>query len=212
MGNAARQPYRLKYLSLFSGIGEFELGIKQAYDEWVIKKYGEPVFVLEPQCVGFSEIDKYAVQIYQKHFNHKNYEDITKIEPSTLPEFDFLVGGFPCQGFSIAGSRRGFDDTRGTLFFDIARIIEAKRPRYLLLENVGLLSHDRGRTYKVILSTLAQLGYDTEELVFDSYFFDAGPRARVFMLAYDRQSSPTSWQRNGEAISLYSCFSERIRN
>ena len=100
----------MKYLSLFSGIGGFELGIGD-----------------KAECIGFSEIDKYAIQIYLKHFpTHKNYGDITKIDPATLPDFDLICGGFPCQSFSIAGKRGGFNDTRGTLFFDIARILKVK--------------------------------------------------------------------------------------
>lgn len=187
----------MKYLSLFSGIGGFELA---APEDWV--------------CVGFSEIEKRAIEIYQKHFpNHKNYGDATKIIPRELPDFDLLVGGFPCQSFSIAGSRKGFNDTRGTLFFDIARIIKEKRPQYILLENVkGLLSHDHGRTYKTILSTLTQLGYDTEALVFDSYFFNAAPRTRIFMLAYNRNQESSFRERNGKTISLYSCFWKGIRS
>ena len=106
-----------------------------------------------PTCVGFSEIDKYAQKIYLKHFpNHQPLYDITKINVSELPDFDLLVGGFPCQAFSIAGKRRGFEDTRGTLFFEIARILRAKYPRLFLLENVkGLLSHDNGQTFRTII-------------------------------------------------------------
>ncbi len=135
----------MKYLSLFSGIGGFELGIGPQHE-----------------CVGYSEIDKYASSIYQSHFpEHKNYGDITKIKEQELPYFDLLCGGFPCQSFSIAGKRRGFEDTRGTLFFDIARILRAKQPRLLLLENVkGLLSHENGTTFKTIIATLDELGYD----------------------------------------------------
>ena len=123
-----------------------------------------------PHCVGYSEIDKYATAIYQKHFpNHKNYGDITKINERELPDFDLLVGGFPCQAFSIAGKRGGFSDTRGTLFFEIARIIRQKQPRLLLLENVkGLLSHDDGRTFRTIIATLDELGYDLQWQVLNS--------------------------------------------
>ena len=121
-------------------------------------------------CVGFSEIDKYATEIYQKHFpDHKNYGDITKINAEELPDFDLLVGGFPCQAFSIAGKRKGFDDTRGTLFFDLARILRAKQPRLFVFENVkGLLSHDNGRTFTTIISTLDELGYDLQWQVLNS--------------------------------------------
>lgn len=130
----------MKYLSLFSGIGGFELGIqptKNKLQQW--------------ECVGYSEIDKYAIQIYEKHFSHKNLGDITKIKTKELPEIEFLCGGFPCQSFSIAGLRGGFEDTRGTLFFQIARILKATQPKGFLLENVkGLLSHGNGQTFRTI--------------------------------------------------------------
>lgn len=142
-----------------------------------------------PLCVGFSEIDKYAIETYQKHFpTHKNYGDITKIDETTLPDFDLLVGGFPCQSFSIAGRRRGFEDTRGTLFFDIARIVRKKQPRILLLENVkGLLSHDQGRTFGIIISTLDELGYDVQWQVLNSKNFGVPQnRERVFIVGHLR--------------------------
>ena len=108
----------MKYFSMFSGIGGFEIPLQE----------------LNFECVGFSEIDKYAISVYQKHFpTHTNFGDATKIIPSDLPDLDFLCGGFPCQAFSVAGRRQGFDDTRGTLFFDIARILREKRARLLLL-------------------------------------------------------------------------------
>src|ERR1044072_5391087 len=135
-----------KYFSLFSGIGGFELGIEQS--------------VTGAKCVGFSEIDKYAIQVYRSHFpHHNNYGDATKINASALPDFSLLCAGFPCQAFSVAGRQGGFDDERGALFFEIARVVKEKRPAHLLLENVkGLLSHDSGRTFKVIITTLAGFG------------------------------------------------------
>jgi DNA (cytosine-5)-methyltransferase 1 len=142
-----------------------------------------------PHCVGYSEIDQYAIQIYKKHFpKHKNYGDITKIEADNLPDFDFLCGGFPCQSFSIAGKRKGFQDTRGTLFFDIARILKAKRPRLLLLENVkGLLSHDSGNTFKTIISTLDELGYDLQWQVLNSKNHGVPQnRERIFIIGHLR--------------------------
>ena len=214
----------MRYLSLFSGIGGFELGIQQEYEELcnahrsevrgsqenkkkhkrerLFSKKGEDIGDEErpiskfftnstnqrPLCIGFSEIDKYAIQIYKKHFNHKNYGDITKIIAKELPDFDLIVGGFPCQSFSIAGKRLGFKDTRGTLFFDIARIIKEKRPKYLLLENVkGLLSHDNGRTFRTILSTLNELGYDIQWQVLNSKNFGIPQnRERVFIVGHIR--------------------------
>jgi len=128
------------------------------------------IFDQRPLCVGYSEIDKYATKVYERHFpDAKNYGDITKINAAELPDFDCLVGGFPCQAFSIAGKRGGFDDTRGTLFFDLARILRAKRPRLFVFENVkGLLSHDNGRTFSTIIQTIDELGYDCQWQVLNS--------------------------------------------
>lgn len=142
-----------------------------------------------PACVGFSEVDRYAAQIYQQHFpTHKNYGDITKIDADALPDFDLLVGGFPCQAFSIAGKRGGFADTRGTLFFDLARILQAKRPRLFLFENVkGLLSHDGGRTFRTIIAATAELGYDVQWQVLNSKHHGVPQnRERVFIAGHLR--------------------------
>lgn len=213
----------MKYLSLFSGIGGFELGIQQAYEkisgdmgtestdekseqaepqiqlwrERATVEEGLCVLPIDEQdgrsvCIGFSEIDKYATAIYQKHFpEHKNYGDITKLDPATLPDFDLLVGGFPCQAFSIAGKRKGFDDTRGTLFFDIARILQVKQPRLFLLENVkGLLSHDNGKTFSTIIATLDELGYDLQWQVLNSKNHGVPQnRERVFIVGHLRGTS-----------------------
>lgn len=177
----------MRYFSTFSGIGGFELGIGERHE-----------------CVGFSEIDRYATQIYQEHFpNHKNYGDIKLVRAYDLPDFDLLVGGFPCQSFSVAGKRGGFEDTRGTLFFEIARIIRKKQPRLLCLENVkGLLSHDGGRTFSVIVNTLDELGYDVQWQVLNSKDFGVPqnrervyivghlrgtPRPQVFPIGYDAE-------------------------
>jgi len=164
----------MRYLSLFSGIGGFELGIQQAQNH--------------AECIGYSEIDRYAIQIYERHFQHKNYGNITKIIAEKLPSFEFLCGGFPCQSFSIAGKRGGFADTRGTLFFDIARILATCRPRLLLLENVkGLLSHDTGKTFTTIIGTLDELGYDLQWQVLNSKNFGVPQnRERVFIVGHLR--------------------------
>ena len=165
----------MKYLSLFSGIGGFELGLQNS-------KY-------EFENVGYSEIDKYAKSIYSRWFpRHKDLGDASEIDPKELQDFELLVGGFPCQAFSLAGQRKGFDDTRGTLFFEIARICAEKKPRYLLLENVkGLLSHDGGRTFKKILGILSELGYDVEWEVLNSKSFAVPQnRERVYIKGYFR--------------------------
>lgn len=142
---------------------------------------------LRPVCIGYSEIDKYAIETYQQHFGgHQNYGDATKINAAELPDFDLLVGGFPCQAFSVAGKRKGFDDTRGTLFFDIARILSEKRPRHLVLENVkGLLSHDSGKTFQTIVGVLTDLGYFVEWQVLNSKDFGVPQnRERVFIVGH----------------------------
>jgi len=164
----------VRYFSMFSGIGGFELGIEQAARELGITT----------ECVGYSEIDKAAIRTYEEHFNHDNYGDATLIDPATLPEFDLLVGGFPCQAFSIAGKRLGFDETRGTLFFDIARILEAKQPRFFILENVkGLISHNKGQTFRTIVRALDGLGYDLQWKVLNSKNYGVPQsRERVFIV------------------------------
>jgi len=146
----------------------------------------------EAVCVGYSEIDKYADAIYKYHFKEvKNYGDITKINEYELPDFDLLVGGFPCQAFSIAGKRRGFEDTRGTLFFDLARILQAKRPRLFIFENVkGLLSHDSGRTFKTIIATLDELGYDIQWQVVNSKSFGVPQNRERVILVGNLRGTP----------------------
>ena len=160
---------------MFAGIGGFRTGLTRAGGFW---------------CVGHCEIDKYAnasyEAIYEPGKEERYYHDATKIDPADLPDFDLLCGGFPCQTFSIAGRRKGFDDTRGTLFFEIARLAQSKRPSYLLLENVpGLLSHDKGRTFSVILATLNDLGYRVEWMVLNSKHFGVPQsRRRLFLIGY----------------------------
>lgn len=196
----------MKYFDTFTGIGGFTLGIERACCaiQHCSQQGGERdgiqphrdcpnsesrVGVGMSTCIGFSEIDKYATEIYQRHYpTHKNYGDITQINAADLPDFDLFVGGFPCQAFSIAGKRKGFDDTRGTLFFDIARILKAKQPRLLCLENVkGLLSHDNGNTFKTIISTLTELGYDLQWQVLNSKNHGVPQnRERVFIIGHLR--------------------------
>lgn len=143
----------MKIFSLFSGIGGFDCAFERQGHE----------------VVGHSEIDKYAEQIYKKHFNNKNYGDITTIRTEELPDFDCLVGGFPCQAFSIAGNRLGFEDTRGTLIYEVIRLLRDKRPKHFILENVkGLLSNDGGQTIQTIFEILTETGYDFQWKVLNS--------------------------------------------
>lgn len=166
----------MKFISLFAGIGGFDLALTR----------------LGHTCVYANEWDKYAVQIYNNRFRGGvDNRDVRTVPAEEIPNHDLLVGGFPCQSFSIAGKRKGFDDTRGTLFFEIARILRAKKPRLFILENVkGLLSHDNGNTFKTIISTLDELGYDLQWQVLNSKNFGVPQnRERVFIIGNLRGTS-----------------------
>ena len=160
---------------MFAGIGGFRAGLDRAGGF---------------RCVGHCEIDKYADASYRAIHNigkeEVYYRDAREIDPAGMPDFQLLCAGFPCQPFSGAGKRRGFEDARGTLFFEIARLAQARRPSYLLLENVpGLLNHDKGRTFAAILGTLNELGYRVEWAVHNSANFGVPQqRRRVFIIGY----------------------------
>ena len=166
----------IKYFDIFAGIGGFRSGLEKAGGF---------------QCVGYCEIDKYAKKAYETLYDTENevyYDDARKIDPNELPDLDLICGGFPCQSFSIAGKRGGFDDARGTLFFEIARFASILKPKYLFLENVkGLLNHDKGDTFETILSALDELGYDVEWQVLNSKDFGVPQnRERVFIIGHLR--------------------------
>lgn len=169
----------MNFIDLCAGIGGIRLGLEQAGHT----------------CVGFCEFDKFALQSYKAiHNTEGEWEahDITKVTDDEIRELsatrtiDIVCGGFPCQAFSIAGKRRGFADTRGTIFFEVARFISIIRPRYFICENVkGLLSHDKGRTFATILSTLSELGYYVEWQVLNSKDFGVPQnRERVFLIGH----------------------------
>jgi len=163
----------MKYFSVFSGLGGFELGIAKHNPKW--------------ECIGYSEIDTYAETIYKKHFKGvKNYGDITKIRTDEIPDFDLFVGGFPCQAFSVAGLGHGELDTRGTLYHDILRILTDKRPRYFILENVkGLLTRKHRQTFITIIKGLSNLGYTVEWSLLNSKDYGLPQnRERVFITGY----------------------------
>jgi len=168
----------MKFLDLFAGIGGFRLGMESAGHE----------------CIGFCEIDKFARASYKSIHNTEGeveLHDITRVTDESIRRIgrvDVICGGFPCQAFSIAGARRGFEDTRGTLFFEIARFASILRPKYLFLENVkGLLNHENGITFETIISTLDELGYDVEWQVLNSKDFGVPQnRERVFIIGHLR--------------------------
>ena len=141
---------KLRFIDLFCGIGGFRVAMDQACIE----------NDLIPQCVFSSDIEPYCQDSYEANFGHRPTGDITKVDPKSIPDHDILFAGFPCQPFSIIGQMKGFDDTRGTLFFHIANIIKEKQPKAFVLENVKqLVGHDKGKTLKVIIKTLKGLGY-----------------------------------------------------
>lgn len=150
---------KLKFIDLFCGIGGFRVAFEEACEENDI----------QADCVFSSDIDKYAQESYEANFGEKPFGDITKINEKDIPDHDILFGGFPCQPFSIIGQMKGLNDTRGTLFFDIARIIEAKKPKAFILENVKqLVGHDQGKTLKVIVQSLKDLGYHVQYSVLNA--------------------------------------------
>ncbi|MGG3987290.1 DNA (cytosine-5-)-methyltransferase [Bacillus smithii] len=164
---------QLKVLSLFSGIGAFEKALTN--------------LGINYELIGFSEIDKYAIESYCAIHNvdkTRNLGDITKVNKEKLPSFDILVGGSPCQAFSVAGKRKGFEDTRGTLFFEFVETLKAKQPKYFLFENVkGLINHDKGKTLNIIAESFSEVGYRIDmELLNSKYFNVPQNRERIFIV------------------------------
>lgn len=165
----------VKFIDLFAGLGGIRLGFENAFRE---KGF-------EPKCVFSSEIKDYAIKAYKNYYSETEVAgDITQIDASEIPDFQFLLAGFPCQPFSAAGLQLGFEDTRGTLFFEIARILKEKQPYGFLLENVeGLVNHENGKTLSVIVNNLKQLGYYVSYRLIDSQYFGlAQSRKRVYIV------------------------------
>lgn len=164
---------KYKFIDLFCGIG----GFRKAFED------------LGCECVFSSDIDKYAAETYYANYNEYPSGDITKINEKDIPEFDILLGGFPCQPFSFSGKNMGFEDeTRGTLFFDIVRILKHHKPKMFLLENVkGLKSNNGGQTLKTIENTLISLGYNIEWKILDSLNFGVPQkRERWYCVGFDK--------------------------
>ncbi|MDK2080111.1 DNA (cytosine-5-)-methyltransferase [Aliarcobacter butzleri] len=160
------------FIDLFAGIGGFRLALEE----------------LNGNCVFSSEIDIFAQNTYYENYREKPFGDITKINEKNIPNHDILCGGFPCQPFSIAGLRKGFEDTRGTLFFDILRILKEKEPSAFILENVkGLKSHDKGNTFKVIESNLKQLNYEVYYEILNTKDYNIPQnRERIYIIGFHK--------------------------
>ena len=168
----------INFIDLFAGIGGMRLGFEQAMQDLGI----------QTKCVLSSEIDKYAQETYELNYQEKPEGDIYNIKQ--FPNFDFLLAGFPCQPFSYAGKQKGFVDTRGTLFFEIEKLLSEYQPKAFLLENVrGLTSHDQGRTFKTIIERLQNLNYGISYLILNSSNFGIPQnRVRVYILGlYNQQ-------------------------
>lgn len=175
-------PY-IKFIDLFAGIGGIRCGFELA-----AKELG-----FDTKCVMTSEIKPHAVSVLkQNHPNEIICGDITKIAASEIPDFDVLLAGFPCQAFSAAGKRLGFADTRGTLFFEVERILKEKKPQAFLLENVeGLVNHDHGRTLQVILTHLEALGYKVNHRILNSKYFGVPQeRKRIYIVGTENANIP----------------------
>lgn len=192
---------KVRFIDLFAGIGGIRKGFELACEEKG----------LASQCVFTSEIKPYAIDILkQNHPGEKIHGDITKIDAAEIPDFDFLLAGFPCQAFSSAGKRLGFDDTRGTLFFDVARILKEKQPLGFVLENVeGLINHDKqnksdkiGRTLSTILHILDELDYKVSWKVLNSKYFGVPQERKRIYIVGTKKEAPKMEQFNEQQKAL----------
>ena len=159
-----------KFIDLFAGIGGFHLALSS----------------LGAECVYANEWDKFAQAVYKDNFGIEPEDDITKVDENTIPDHDILCAGFPCQAFSISGKQRGFEDSRGTLFFDVARVVKAKRPKVVFMENVkNFAVHDNGNTLAVVKATMEQLGYTFYQKVLNAVNYGMPQkRERIYMVCF----------------------------
>lgn len=159
-----------KFIDLFAGIGGFHLALSS----------------LGAECVYASEWDSFAQKVYKDNFGLEPEGDITKVDESKIPDHDILCAGFPCQAFSISGKRRGFEDSRGTLFFDVARVVKKKKPKVVFMENVkNFATHDNGNTLSVVKTTMEQLGYTFYEKVLNAVNYGIPQkRERIYMVCF----------------------------
>jgi len=169
---------QFKFIDLFAGIGGIRLGFESFGGE----------------CVFSSEWDKYAQDTYEANFGERPEGDITEIDPTDIPDHDILLGGFPCQAFSICGDQKGFSDTRGTLFFNIEQILKEKKPYAFMLENVkNLKSHDKGRTFTTIIKHLEDLGYSIHHTILNSLDFGIPQKRERTIIVGFKENIPFSF-------------------
>jgi DNA (cytosine-5)-methyltransferase 1 len=190
-----------RFIDLFAGIGGFHIALSS---------YGA-------KCVFASELDKFAIETYIENFNIEPFGDITTINEQEIPQHEILCAGFPCQAFSISGTQKGFDDIRGSLFFDIARITSFHKPKVVFLENVkNLINHDEGRTLKVIVETLEKLDYTVFSKVLNSSNFGLPQnRERIYIVAFAKNIDTTNFSFPSplnEAISVEEILEENSPN
>lgn len=187
-----KHPRTLRFIDLFCGIGGFRLGFEQAAEECGI----------EAECVFACDIDDACARAYSANFGQTPAGDIRAIDAKDIPDHDVLLAGFPCQSFSIIGKGQGFKEaTQGTLFFDIARILEEKQPRAFVLENVkGLVGHDKGRTIKVIMQVLHELGYTADYRILNALDFGLPQkRERVWIVGF-KGPALIEWPQGGKPM------------
>jgi DNA (cytosine-5)-methyltransferase 1 len=167
------QNAKYKVVDLFAGVGGIRLGFEKAFSE-------------KASFVFSSEIDTYAQKTYNANFGEMPYGDITQIEAEDIPKHDIILAGFPCQAFSVAGLKRGFEDTRGTLFFDVVRIAKHHKTKLIFLENVkGFKNHNKGNTFKVVKKTLEELNYKVFADVLNARYFGVPQnRERIYIVAF----------------------------
>ena len=188
-----------KIIDLFAGIGGIRLGFQHIFKE-------------KASFIFSSEIDKHAQETYHLNFQETPHGDITKIEAKDIPSHDIILAGFPCQAFSIAGHRKGFEDTRGTLFFDVLRIAKHHKPKVLFLENVkGFVGHDKGNTFKVVKASLEELGYKVYTEILNTKDFGIPQnRERIYIIAFLDEVDFEFPVGKEEKLTIHSCLENEI--
>jgi len=197
-------PEIVKFIDLFCGIGGFRIAA-----DIVFKKYDIPY-----ECVFSSDIDENARKVYNANFNEYPHGDIQKINAKDIPDHDLLFAGFPCQPFSIIGNKKGFEDIRGTLFFEIARILKEKKPKAFILENVKqLVTHQTGNTFKKILETLSEIGYFHKHYILNALDYGLPQkRERVLILGFNKDIEFPKPKKNFKQIILSEILETNIDN